>query len=258
MGIWVLQELLGVDGYFSLKQSSLKAMILMTGDKCWYEKNAEFSLDLPNFEAIQQLTWIATQNKFISSKLGKVSRKNSKHLTHLRLQKNEWWFDGQIGDEDLGTNTDREALYNNVFAYRVMGFGKSIASSTITLPALTYLSLEFISLKDAQEAMIRAFNFFNRSDLTLNKCPSIYKKLRQEYCSSNVPYLVRGWYCELMGARKRPCLTLVQPTRNLTCLGLSCNLTDVVSNEPHFFNFSDVMLTSDQKSILVFPATTKS
>lgn len=105
-------------------------------------------------------------------------QKNSKHLTHLRLEHVPQDDDTDDSDDDDGNGGDRRAYCRNLFARECLGLTQSNATIEAIFPALNSLSLGFIPLKNAETALVHALNIRKLSHLTLRQCPSMEEFLR--------------------------------------------------------------------------------
>ncbi|KAH7379649.1 hypothetical protein BKA64DRAFT_647968 [Cadophora sp. MPI-SDFR-AT-0126] len=179
LGTCIPREILGSEGYLPCEQTSLEAITLITGIGCPDETDGWNAVDLSQFCALRRISWIGMQTDPYLQALRDALQKNSKHLTHLRLEHVPQDGDSDGSDGSDGSNDgdeksgDRRAYCRNLFARECLGLVQSNATTEAIFPALTSLSLGSIPLKNAETALVNALNIRKLSHLTLRQCPSM-------------------------------------------------------------------------------------
>jgi hypothetical protein len=143
------------------------------------------AVDLSNFHAIRRISWIVSDN--YTQALRVALETNSNYLTDLQLeyvnQPNGDFKQDDDADNDIDNNEDEDAgdqgeYQRNFFAREALGLKRSTATSKDIFPALTSLSLGFISLNDAEKPLVHALNVSGLLHLTLRQCPGMENFLR--------------------------------------------------------------------------------
>jgi hypothetical protein len=106
------------------EQTSLEAISLITGIGCPDEIDGFNAVDLSQFCALRRISWIGMQTYLYHQALRDALQKNSKHLTHLRLEyvSQDVDSDSSDGSDDDDENSgDRRAYCRNLFARECLG-----------------------------------------------------------------------------------------------------------------------------------------
>lgn len=164
-----------------IRQRSLEDITIITSGKCLSGEEDTGEIDLSKFHALRRISWIGLQHDVDMLALSTALKTNSKHLTHLRLEyiglPGKFGRDVDIDDEDTNTG-NLETYLPNLFARKGLEMNRSAIPSKIMFPALTSLSLAFISLRDTEEALKHALNIHGLLHLTLRQCPAMEDFLR--------------------------------------------------------------------------------
>jgi hypothetical protein len=187
MGTCVPKQILGSAGYLSLKQTSLESITLVTDSYCKYESedsNYSDAIDLSHFHALRGIAWIGLHTASHIQTLRTTLEVNSKHLTHLQLERvQEFWDDVDTDDEDGheyiivegdgedGEDPIKESKSLNYFARKVIGLKQPTMASDPIFPALKSLSLAFLPLERAKKTLVYALNGAKLSHLSLRSFP---------------------------------------------------------------------------------------
>jgi hypothetical protein len=176
-------------GCLPLMQTSLEDITLVTCSGCHNEDEDDNAVDLSKFHAIKRISWIGSDN--YTKALRVALETNSKHLTDLQLehinQPNGSFIQDDATDDDtdddIDSNEDEDAgdqraYQRNFFAREALGLKRSTATPEVIFPALTSLSLGFISLKNAEKALVHMLNISGLLHLTLRQCPGMEDFLR--------------------------------------------------------------------------------
>jgi hypothetical protein len=185
LGTCIPKQILGRMGCLPLMQTSLEDITLVTWSGCHDENEDDSAVDLSKFHAIRRISWIGSDN--YTQALRVALETNSKHLTDLQLEyvnrPNGDFTQDDDTDDDIDNNEDEDAgdqreYQRNFFAREALGLKRSTATSEVIFPALTSLSLGFISLKNAEKALVHALNTSGLLHLTLRQCPGMEDFLR--------------------------------------------------------------------------------
>jgi hypothetical protein len=180
-------------GYLPIKQTSLKAITLITRNGCPYEVDGSDDIDLSQFRALQRISWIGLQSDLYFQALRHALEINSRHLTHLRLEYvsklSDYWFrqyddsndddsdDDDSNDDDIddyaNSSRDQGVYYHNFFARVGLGLKRSAVSLDVMFTSLSSLSLAFIPQKNAEKSLVHALNISGLRHLTLRECPGM-------------------------------------------------------------------------------------
>jgi hypothetical protein len=166
-------------------QTSLEDITLVTWSGCYNDDEDDSVVDLSKFHAIRRISWIGWDD--YTQALRVALETNSKHLTDLQLEyvnrPNGDFIEDDDTDDDINNNEDedtgdRGAHHPNFFAREALGLKRSTATSEAVFPALTSLYLSFISLKNAEKALVHTLNISGLLHLKLRQCPAMEDFLR--------------------------------------------------------------------------------
>jgi hypothetical protein len=140
--------------------SLLEDITLVTCGTHCNGSGADSTIDLSKFHNLRRISWFGADN--YTEALHVVLKTNSRHLTDLQLEyqsiptedleDDDSSYDeiDYSEDEDEATEARGEYL-RNFFAREVLDLKPSTPTSELIFPALTSLSLSFISLKNARK-----------------------------------------------------------------------------------------------------------
>ncbi|KFY18708.1 hypothetical protein V493_08398 [Pseudogymnoascus sp. VKM F-4281 (FW-2241)] len=190
LGTCIPPQVLGPWGYLPVKQTSLEALTLITGSKCYYEDDD--LLDLSQFRALRRISWIGLHSESHFMDLQYALKTNSKHLTHLRLEyvnqpDVSCYGDNHDTDYDDANSGDQGIYYCNYFAREALGLKRSaISLDDVMFPSLSSLSLGCVPLKNAEKALVHALNISGLRHLSLRQCPSMDNFLAEIAASGQI------------------------------------------------------------------------
>lgn len=178
-----------------LKQTSLEAINLITGNGCRLEGSLPSEIDLLQFKALRRISWIGVRSDASLKALRGALVANSARLTHLGLEYVKqtdgapiggvggYEYDDEINEEGVAEGID----YGNHLAREILGLKRSIAEAQCVFASLSSLSLAFVPLKNAEKPLAHAFNIGQLTRLSLRKCSGMEYFLKEIINTGQAP-----------------------------------------------------------------------
>ncbi|VUC27566.1 unnamed protein product [Clonostachys rosea] len=176
MGTCVPGSLLGTNGVISLKQNSLRRLILVTASPCYIGEGETFHngkpnqvIDLSAFRMLEQIDWTAPNAVFIPT-LSLAIKQNAGHLRRLHLHFDNWQsFETNIRETKFLADLPENEAIEAAFAHRFFNVPSPKQYPTRHLfPELRDLFLSDVPLSGE---LANAIDFKSLRSLRIYLCP---------------------------------------------------------------------------------------
>lgn len=161
-------SLLGIRGVITLKQKSLRPLLLETASYCHVQEPNQM-IDLSGFRMLEQIDWTTPNAAFIAT-LSIAIKQNAGHLRRLHLHFNNWQrFERQIREAQFLVNIREDEPIEVEFANRL--FNASSLKEYPTRHLFPELRDLFLSQVPLSGELASAIDFQSLQSLGLHSCP---------------------------------------------------------------------------------------